>query len=144
MDYKKCAIEDLRKYNAMKSSIENMRERISSLYDSYKSVKCSTSDATPVKGGGNMAEERLIGNIVERERLKLNLLATQKLLQAIDRGLGGLTDQERKILDSFYISGKGSIYKLTQELKYEERYVYTLKDAALKKFTIEMYGITDY
>ena len=76
---KKCAIEDLRKYNSMKSSLDMMRERIESLNSSYKAIKCSTSDAYTCKRRGNMAEDRLINNIVERERLKYNYLAAEKL-----------------------------------------------------------------
>lgn len=144
MDWKKCAIEDLRKYNSMKASLDMMRERIESLNSSYKAIKCSTSDATPVKGGGNMAEDRLINNIVERERLKYNYLATEKLVNLIGRGIKGLDDKDIKILDAFYMTGSRSVYKLMQDLGYEERQIYNLKDAALKKFTIEMYGITDY
>ena len=144
MDWKKCAIEDLRKYNSMKASLDMMRERIESLNSSYKAIKCSTSDATPVKGGGNMAEDRLINNIVERERLKYNYIATEKLVNLIGKGIKGLDDKDIKILDAFYMTGSRSVYKLMQELGYEERQIYNLKDAALKKLTIEMYGIIDY
>ena len=144
MDWKKCAIEDLRKYNSMKSSLDMMRERIESLNSSFKAIKCSTSDATPVKGGGNMAEDRLINNIVERERLKYNYLATEKLVNLIGRGISKLDDKDIKILDAFYMTGSRSVYHLMQDLGYEERQIYNLKDRALYKFTVEMYGITDY
>ena len=145
MDWKKCAIEDLRKLNGMRESLESMKERISSLYDAYKSTKCSTSDATPVKGGGNGAEDRLINNIVERDRLKFNYEATQKLVRLIDRGIAGLDDKDKHILDAFYISGhKYCIGRLCEELGYEERQIYRFKDQALYKLTVAMYGITDY
>ena len=144
MDWKKCAIEDLRKYNSMKSSLDMMRERIESLNSSFKAIKCSTSDATPVKGGGNMAEDRLINNIVERERLKYNYLATEKLVNLIGKGIKGLDEKDIKILSMFYMDGKYSVMRMVEELGYEQSQIYRMKDRALYKFTVEMYGITDY
>ena len=144
MDWKKCAIEDLRKYNSMKSSIGLMHDRIAALNCSFKAIRCSTSDATPVKGGGNGAEDRLINNIVERERIGFNLEATEKLVNIIGRGIKSLDEKDYKILDAFYMSGSRSVGKLMQELGYEERQIYNLKDRALYKFTVEMYGMTDY
>ena len=55
------------------------------------------------------------------------------MVNLIGKGISKLDDKDIKILDAFYMTGSRSVYKLMQELGYEERQIYNLKDAALKK-----------
>lgn len=145
MKWKDCAIADLRKYMDMKESLQNIPERIQSAELRIKSIQSSTTGATPVQGGGSQMEEALVNNIVERDRLKLVYHATLKLVRLIERGLDGLTKEERICLDGFFIiRPKDYIDDLVKRLGYERTQIYRLKDAALYKFTIRMYGIEEY
>lgn len=90
-------------------------------------------------------EEALVNNIVERDRLKLVYHATLKLVRLIERGLDGLTKEERICLDGFFIiRPKDYIDDLVKRLGYAPAQIYRLKDAALYKFTVRMYGIEEY
>jgi len=146
MDWKKCAIEDLHNYNARKESLENIIMRISALKDQSASVKCSmNSDKIPVQGGGSKIEDRILSNLVERERLKHTYHATKRLVELTERGLAGLDERGRLILERFFIApAKGNVERLCGELGYEERNIYKLKDQALYDFTIREYGLMDY
>lgn len=145
MNWQNAAIEDLKKYMQMKESLTNVQERIAALEAKYMSVKSAATDSTPVKGGGNKMEDKLIDNIVERQRLGYALEATSKLVGLIERGLQGLDERERLVLERFYIfRSSGHVERLMEELNYEQRRIYQLKDQALYRFTVTMYGMLDY
>jgi ArpU family phage transcriptional regulator len=145
MNWQNEAIEDLKKYTQMRESLENIRERISALKYSYTAIKPATMDTTPVMGGASKNEDRLIDNIVERQRLEYTFKATKKIVDLIEKGLNDLDGKEKLVLERFYIyRTSGHVERLMDELNYEHRRIYQIKDEALYKFTIKMYGIIDY
>lgn len=145
MKWTDCAIADLRKYAAMKDSLTNIPERIRALEIKFKSVKSGSSDSTPVQGGGSRIEDAWLDNIVERERLKLLYHADVRMVKLIERGLAALTQEERLTVQLFYIDRpRDHIETLCSSLGCEKTQVYRIKDIALYKFTITMFGITEY
>lgn len=145
MKWTECAIADLKKYRAMSESLTNIPERIKMLEIRFKSVKSGSSDSTPVQGGGNKAEDAVIDNIVERERLKWLYFADRRLVRLIERGLSELSQEERLVIDLFYIDRpRNHLDELTKRLGYEKTQIYRIKDDALYKFTMTMYGIAEY
>ena len=87
----------------------------------------------------------MLDNIVERERLKLVYHADRRLVRLIERGLSKLSEEERLVIDLFYIDRpRDHLDELTKRLGYEKTQIYRIKDAALYKFTVTMYGITEY
>lgn len=145
MNWEAVAIEDLKKYKAMKEGLLNTAEKIKALREKSIAIKNSSTSAVPVKGGGNRVEGRLLDNIVERERLKYTYRANEHLVKIIERGLSGLSSDERFILDTFYINRCGNhIERCIDKLHVEQSQVYRMKDKALYKFTVSMYGIIDY
>ena len=142
MDYKKEAVSDLRRYLAMKRGVENNRERMEALEAEARGVRLSLDDRVKVLGGGGHAEDRLINILAERERLRLTNRAVRPLVRAMDRAMEMLSDGERSVLQRFYVDRKpGYLDVLCDELGYEERQIYNIKDEALRKFTLAMYGI---
>jgi hypothetical protein len=145
MKWSDCAIQDLRKYKYLKASLENIPERMEALRCRLVSIKGAATDKVPVKGVSSRYEDNLIDIIVEKERLKYLYRANKTLLGLIERGLASLDKTERLVLDRFYIDRpKGHVEKLMEELNYEKSRVYEIKDQALYKFTIAMYGIVEY
>lgn len=145
MNWQKAAIEDLRKYQAQKASLNNILGRARALKETYLSIKCVMSDSTPVIGGSSRIEDNMLDNIVERKRLEHTYKAAAQLVNLVERGLAGLSDRERLVLERFYVSrNRGHVEDLMEELHFEQRRVYQIKDDALYKFTIYMYGLIDY
>jgi ArpU family phage transcriptional regulator len=146
MDWKKSAIEDLQKYSRRRDSLDNIKTRIAALKEQYASVKCALgSDSVAVQGGGSRIEDRMLSNIVERERLAHTYRAAKRLVELTERGLDGLDERERLVLERFYITpAKNAVPRLSEELFVEKSQVYRIKDDALYKFTICQYGISDY
>lgn len=144
MNWKKEAIEDLKLYNGRKEGCTNLADRIRTINSALDGVRGVVTDTVPNKGGGNKLEDWRINSLVERDRLKVNYGTVKKLVELTDRGLKQLTDDERHILEKFYIHRNGRyIDDLCDELCYEKSKIYELKDEALYKFTVAMYGIAE-
>ena len=145
MNWQKEAINDLRNYRQRKQSLENMAERRAALEDRFKSIRCVSTDAEPVQGGGSRMEDSLINNIVERDRLYWTMQATQRLVDLTEKGLAGLDNRQRMVLEKFYVDRpQGYIDWLCDYLCVEQAQVYREKDDALYRFTISMYGMPEY
>ena len=105
----------------------------------------STSDSTPVQGGGNRQEDRLLNLIVESERLRLSLTAHELRMEVIERGLAALSDQDRLILETFARNRSGEAVNILSDTLFLERTrVYQLWDEALRRYTIAEFGLVDF
>ena len=145
MNWKKEAENDLRNYQRRVDSLDNAREKIRALREQMQSVKAGMSDATPIMGGGNRAQESMVNSIAECERLEYTIKATETLVALVEKGLSTLTDEERRVLDLFYIHRtRGHVEILMEELHLETSQIYRIKDAALYKFTTTLYGLIDF
>jgi len=136
MDWKNCAVDDLRRYKQMKVGILNSRDKVRMLENSVKDARIAT------EGHIRNSDSHIIDIIVETERLKHNIATAEGLTSLVDRGLSTLTYDERTVLEDFYMTDnpKGA-KKLRDELGYAPRSLYRLRDGALKKFTLAMYGV---
>lgn len=144
MNWKKTAIDDLESYYSREAALGSLRERVQALNESMDGIKAVSTDKVPVKGGASHMEDSLINNIVERERLKLNYSTVNRLVETTRRGLDTLTDEERRILDGFYMRRTSSyIDDLCEQTGLERAQVYRLKDKALYKYTVATYGVAE-
>lgn len=139
------AIDKLKDYSAQKAALQSLPEEIARLESEACSIKSATGDGAPVKGGGSGREDRLLSNIVKREEHKAMLKRAKLAVGMVDRGLGVLSEEERRILDRMYIfREKGSVSRLMDEFGLqEESSLYKRANKALQHFTIAMYGATE-
>ena len=145
MNWKQSAIEDLRHHEQRKEALQNIRDRIAALNAQYEASRTTTYGAEPVKGGASQNEDRWINNIIERERLKVTYAATKRLVDLVERGLEGLKQEERQILQEIAAQpGKFNGERLAAHHNMSTRTFYRTRDTALYKFTISMYGVIDY
>lgn len=141
MNWKYEAIEKLKEYSAKKQSLKSIPVEMARLESAMRSIRSATADGTPVSGGGSGREDMMLSNIVHREELARSLEQAKKWVALVDSGLEILTDDERKILDRFYISpAKGNVDRLCEELGVEKAQVYRRRDSALRHFTLCLYG----
>lgn len=140
MNWKRESIDELREYEAKRVAMENIPEEIRQL--NAQMVKLGgSSDPTPVKGGSAPWEERQINLIVKIEKLKMSLEYASEWVSKVERGLAVLSNEERLILDRFYINpAKGNVDRLCGDLHLEKTAVYSRKDAALRHYTLARYG----
>lgn len=142
MNWKYEAIDKLKGYDAHKAALISIPEEIQRLESAARSIRSATSDGTAVSGGGNKREDMLLSNIVLREELERQLEQAKQWVSVVDRSLGVLDADERRVLDLMYIHRQpGSIERLCSELSIEKTSVYRYRDTALHKFTTAMYGV---
>ena len=143
-NWKTHAIDDLREYPALQESVASIPEEIKEIEKDMQFVKGTRYDKTPVDGGSSGYEERLINYIDLKTRMGENLAVASGRAERIERGLSVLTETERLVLERFYIHREPRyLDRLCGELGYEKTAVYSLKNRALKRFTLAMYGIKD-
>ena len=83
----------------------------------------------------------MLSNIVHREELARSLEQARKWVSLVDSGLEVLTDDERKVLDRFYIKpARGNVDRLCEEFGIEKSQVYARK---IRRFTILQFPCTD-
>lgn len=144
MDWKREAADKLRKHEARKEAIRSIPEEIRMYEEAFNGIRSASADSTPVAGGGSTREDMMLSNIVKREELKTALKQARRAVSIVDRGLATLSEEERLILDRFYIHpAKGNVERICADLGVEKASVYRRRDAALRNFTIALYGLTE-
>ena len=145
MDWKTMAIDDLREYNARRQSLEILPMQIAEIDAEMTGIRSSGNMASvSVSGGSGSREDVLISRMVKKEKLQRNLDRAKLWVRFMDKGLAALTEDERHILDRFYINpAKGNVDRLCEELFVEKTALYKRKDAALRKFTVALYGCAE-
>lgn len=144
MNWKREAIDKLKNYEAHREALENIPKEIKRLESAYAGIRSATTDGTPVSGGGNTREDSMLSNIVHRDELKRRLREARLWVAQVDKALAVLDDEERLVLDRFYIhQAKGNVGELCERLNVEQATVYRKRDSALRRFTIALYGVTE-
>ena len=144
MNWKNEAVEKLEQYTAKKQSLKSIPIEIAQLASTAEGLTGARTDKIAVKASGSGREDILLSNIVKREELTLLLEQTQQWVQHVDIGLGVLNEEERLILERFYIyAERGAAERLAGDLSMDVKTVYRKKDAALRRFTIALYGCVE-
>jgi len=145
MDWKKEAENDLRLYGARCRALKNIKLRHQALKDELTALRGVSTDRVPVRGGASRMEDALVNNIVERQRLELTYRATSKLVNLTRQGLEGLSHQDRQLLTCFYVEpGRSVADEMMEQLHLERSMVYRLREQALYRFTVSMYGMEQF
>lgn len=144
MNWKHEAADKLRYYEAHKQALESIPKEIERLKSAYVRIRSATTDGAAVSGDGSTREDIMLSNIVHRDELKHRLKESRLWVSMVDEALEVLDDEERLVLDKFYIHpAKGNVSELCERLGVEQSTVYRKRDNALKRFTLALYGATE-
>jgi len=143
MDWKQESAEELREYALKRAALMSIPAEISQI----KSDMVRTGGGTNtirIKGGGSAWEDRQINLIAKKDKLEASLSCARAWVKKVETGLAILTQEERLILDRFYINpAKGNVDRLCEELCLEKSAVYDRKNAALRRYTLARYGCVE-
>ncbi|MBO5089464.1 MAG: hypothetical protein J6C27_00925 [Clostridia bacterium] len=143
MNWKAEAIKDLKTYPQRLKAKGNLKERMMILEEQFVSLR-GISTSEPVKGGLSRQEEKMLDNIAERQRLEFSLKVVESLVELTEKGLAELDTKERKVLEGFYIHPKDNhVNSICEEMHFEKTRLYEIRNDALRKFTIAMYGTVE-
>jgi len=144
MDWKREAIGKLRDYEPRKQAIRNVKAELAVLEDDLVNLPGVATDGIRITGSSGDRESSRLYNIARRVELERVLKQTRAQLDIVRRALMMLTADERRVLDRFFMRPIPShVGKLCGELNIERSGVYRLKDRALHRFTIALYGATE-
>ena len=144
MKWKNEAMDRLRRYDSMRSALMNLPREISRLKEDAKRIRRICAEKTYVRGGEDRHEEELLNNIVCRQELEWSLKQVKQWLANTERGLLALSQEDRLILQRFYLyPEQGAMDRLCSELGVEQSSIYRRREQALERFTIAMYGFAE-
>lgn len=144
MDWKREAENDLRCHEKRKAALESLADEIRELRNRTYGSSAPAADAVPVQGGTSTAEGRWIAAIDELERKKEAYRTTKRRVAAVERGLAALDDQQRLLLDVFFVNRiQGGADFLAEKLHLERSRIYELREIAIRDFTMARYGTLD-
>ncbi len=133
--------DDLRSYAARKASIKNVADELERLQAELYGIKSATADGTPVSGGTNRREDRLLNIIAKKRKLEDAQKCTRDWVSIMDRALAELSAEEFELLDRLYIHGsRGSADRIAEEMGVEIRTVWRQSRSALVHLAYAMYG----
>ena len=143
-DWKISAIEKLKQYEAKRQALEIIPMQIAEIESTMTSIR-SGANIAPVSGGKSTGKDNmLLSCIVQKEELQRNLDRVKLWIEFMDKGLNILDQDERKLLDRFYITGgRRAAEDLAGEFAADVKTIYAWKDRALRKFTIALYGCVE-
>lgn len=143
MEWKYEAIDKLKKYEAKKSSLQSIPREIRTLDMQMQNIRSAAADGTPAQGGSGR-EDMLLSCIVKKEELRNSLEMAKDWVKRVETGLSVLSEEERLILDRFYMNpDRGNVDRLCGELSVEKATVYRYREKALRHFTLAVYGCTE-
>lgn len=144
MDWRKEAVNDLKQYARRKAALVNLAEDIRELKARTYGSTAPATDAVPVQGGTSTAEGWLIAAIDELDRKREAYHIAKRQVDSVERGLATLTEQQRDLLDKFFIHRtSNNISDLLEKFNVEQAQIYRLKDEALRSFTLARYGVLE-
>ncbi len=144
MNWKQEAAEKLRNYAARQQALSALPQQIRELKLRREGVHAARMDGVAVAGGGSAREERMLNSLVYQEELERRLEIAKAWVSGVEAALQALSQEERLLLDRFYIHpARGNVGRLCEELCLERAAVYRRKDQALRRFTMALYGWED-
>lgn len=145
MDWTKIAIDKLCKYPDKKESLKNIKAQLAALEAKSTSVKGFVTNKIPTAGGGNVYSDKQLDIIVEMEELRARYNITRKELIPIENALDKLNEEERWLVDTYSRKLKGVALEnaMWEKLHYQKTVAYSKRTAAIKRFTMLLYGIIE-
>lgn len=135
------AEQDLREYEALKVSLQNLPEQIAELREQMTAIRSPGADSGGSHGGGTSADSRIINLVCLIDDRQKTLKENRSRVRRIERALEALSAEERRVLELFYITGEvNAAERLMDELCVARKAVYYRREQALLQFTIAMHG----
>jgi len=141
MDYRKLAIDELRNIEQLRAAEKVCRDRLLELNESLKSLKTSTPQSDPVKGGGNKVEERWLNLIASKTDEERRLKSIQRRLRRFNTAWAVLSERDQAVLTEFYITGgKTPAERIATKEHCDVRTAYRWRDEAIICFARAFFG----
>lgn len=141
VDYRKQAIDELKRINELRAAETVCRDRLSELNAKLRGVKVPSPQTEPVQGGGNKIEERWLNLMLAKDDEEKRLKSIVRGLRRFDIAWAVLSERDHNVLTEFYINGKwGAAERIANSEHCDERTARRWRDEALIRFTRALLG----
>ncbi|MBO4277312.1 MAG: hypothetical protein J5925_02800 [Clostridia bacterium] len=139
MDYKKYAKELL----CRKKNLVSALSAINAELESLELEKCACKSSVKNREGeGGEYTGRIINIVSNIEDCRLRRSVVERELTMIEKGMSGLSDYQKDLLERFFIEKDTRVADAIMERYYKERSsVYRDRNRALEEFTRSVYGV---
>lgn len=140
MNWKNEAVEKLKNYAAMRSSLETIPQELKQLELDAQKIRTSDPSRICTRGTGT-AEDALLSNFVRQQELENALEQAKCWVQGVEKALQTLSREEHLVLEKLYLYPKlNAVDGLCELLCTEKSSVYRRREQALRRFTTALYG----
>lgn len=130
-------------YNSFRISVLSMKEELAFIRDNHKDgVGAMSYDGIRTSKTyriSNVLGDMAIDNAMSENELTRRIRSTQKKISRIDRAIKELTNLEKKIIEERYFRSQ-PWYMIAYDIKVSERHCKRLKNFALNKIAVSLYG----
>lgn len=140
MNYRIFTEDMLRSFRAKQAAIENLQRTVDCLLVEDR------LDRERLEGSAepNRANQQRLGNRVFLCETRKRLEAAKTEVAQVERALSLLSETEKKVIHLLYVDRKRrAVDELMEELCYEKSNIYKIRDRALLKLTIALYGAVE-
>jgi DNA-directed RNA polymerase specialized sigma subunit len=139
MNYISEAIERLKHLKDLEIAKENLKDTILDL-----KLRCQgteiTLDGMPQGRSSVTYDDAIINNMFKLQESQKRLRETIKEIEKIHKELSRLDEKDRELLVQWFVEKKG-LQDLCKIYKCEKTTLYRKRDAALKQFAVQLFGI---
>lgn len=123
-------------YKSIKLAIENLKMELKCFNETIISA-IQYKEST---GKTNKFNSEVENKVASKELLEGRIKHMETKINQIDRSLSILPETEREVIQNFYIQGK-CYFQFCNDLRLSERTAQRIKNGALNKIIISLYGM---
>lgn len=143
MDYVREAVEYLKNYDSLKTSLENLKCEILELRVSLKTVKELVYSDMPNGSGGSLPDDVTVNTIYRLDRAEEEYKRTAKMVKRMNTAFENFEKENSnygKILRGYFID-QYTEDQMMKDFGYSDRHLRRIKQQALRVFAIQVFGI---
>lgn len=140
MNYRIFTEDMLRSFRAKQAAVENLQRTVDCLLVEDRLDRERLEDGA----GPDSAKQQRLGNRVFLCETRKRLEAAKTEVAQVERALSLLSETEKKVIYLLYVDRRRrAVDELMEALCYEKSNIYKIRDRALLKLTIALYGAVE-
>lgn len=143
IDKTAATVAALRDYDNMRAIINNTPDDIKELCERMVSPRTPNLTGMPSVYNPNAGEDKLVAQLDRLDLFRERYNTAVEYMAWFESAWGTLTDREKHILRECYMSESlrnGARLRLAEELNYTERHIDNLRDKAVKRLRVLLFG----
>ncbi len=138
-------IDRLRTFASRKQSLDYLSRELERIDSEMTRIGSALKDTTPVSGGENKSEERLVNLIMQKAELEQIRNETESWLFDMQKALSELNEDDYHIIDVLYLQQLPGAYdKLCEDFGlFDRTTIYRRRNRIIRHLTLTFYGVTE-